>query len=197
MATVTAAIPVAIASRVPLHRDALRAALSPLSARVVEPEELAGAAGQVIVIDRLGEGFDSYLDAAFHHRLPVVVWGGYLHPTGLQELVRRGADGYVSIIGSRDQLGEAVRAVHSGRSWLPTLPSQVPDGLTPAQSRVVRAYLIDQPRASRRQVADRLGLREATVKAHLANVRSRLDEPCASRISLRRALIARGWLELD
>lgn len=187
---------VAIASQVSLHCDALSAALRPFTTRVVRPSEMRHAAGHVVVIDRLTDDFEVYLTAALAGRLPVVVWGGYLHPTSVQDLVRRGADAYVSVIGSRDQLIDAVRTVRLGMSWLPALPPEAPDGLTTAEARALRAYLVDYPAESRRQVALRLGISESTLKAHLANVRGRLDEACASRLSLRRTVIARGWLDV-
>lgn len=190
------AMRVAIASQIPLHCDVLRAALRPFPTRVVRHSDLAHtAAGHVVVIDRLTDDFEDYLAAALAGRLPVVVWGGYLHPTSVQDLVRRGADAYVSVIGSRDQLIDAVRTVRVGMSWLPALPPEAPEGLTNAEARALRAYLVDYPAESRREVAQRLGISESTLKAHLANVRARLDEACASRLSLRRTVVARGWLE--
>lgn len=187
---------VAIASQIPLHCDVLRAALRPFPTRLVPPADMAHAAGHVVVIDRLTEDFEAYLAASLSGRLPVVVWGGYLHPTSVQDLVRRGADAYVSVIGSRDQLVDAVRTVRVGMSWLPALPPEAPEGLTNAEARALRAYLLEYPAESRQQVAQRLGISESTLKAHLANVRGRLDESCASRLSLRRTVIARGWLEV-
>lgn len=189
------AVRVAIASQISLHSDVLSVALRPFPTRVVRPSDMEDAAGHVVVIDRLTGGFEDYLTAALAGRLPVVVWGGYLHPTSVQDLVRRGADAYVSVIGSQDQLIDAVRTVRFGMSWLPALPPEAPEGLTTAEARALRAYLVDYPAESRRQVALRLGISESTLKAHLANVRSRLDEACASRRSLRRTLIARGWLD--
>lgn len=169
--------------------------MRPFPLRVVRPSEMSRAAGHVVVIDRLSDGFEAYLDAALAGRLPVVVWGGYLHPTSVQDLVRRGADAYVSVIGSRDQLVDAVRTVRVGMSWLPALPHEAPDGLTAGEARALRAYLVEYPALSRREVAQRLGISELTLKAHVANVRGRLDESCGSRLSLRRAVIARGWLD--
>ncbi|WP_291524654.1 hypothetical protein [Branchiibius sp. NY16-3462-2] len=187
---------VAIASQIPMHCDVLRDALQPLPTQVVRPSETTRAAGQVVVIDRLTDSFEAYLAAALADRLPVVVWGGYLHPTGVQELVRRGAGAYVSVIGSRDQLVDAVSAVRTGMSWLPALPHETSEGLTAGEARALRAYLVDYPAQSRQEVAQRLGISESTLKAHLANVRGRLDESCGSRLSLRRAMVARGWLDL-
>lgn len=186
---------VAICSAIPLHCDVLRRALQPYPTRVVTSSEMARAVGHVMVIDRLTEDFETYLAGALANRLPVVVWGGYLHPTSVQDLVRRGADAYVSVIGSRDQLVDAVRTVRAGMSWLPALAQEASEGLTAGEARVLRAYLLDYPAESRREVAQRLGISESTLKAHLANVRGRLDESCGSRLSLRRTVIARGWLD--
>ncbi|PWJ24758.1 DNA-binding NarL/FixJ family response regulator [Branchiibius hedensis] len=186
---------VAIASQLPLHRDALRIAVQPFPTRVVQPGTMARAKGHVVLIDRVTQAFEDYLDSAVDRQLPVVVWGGYLHPTNVQELVRRGVQAYVSVIGSRDQLVDAVRTAGGGMSWLPALEPGTAESLTGGEARVLRAYLLDYPSDSRLAVAQRLQISEATLKAHLANVRRRLEEPCGSRISLRRAVVARGWLE--
>lgn len=187
---------VAIATQVPLHRDVLVATFAQVQTIVVAPHEMGRAAGHVVVIDRLTADFDQYLSAAFARRLPVVVWGGYLHPSSVQALVRRGVDAYVSVIGSGDQLLDAVRTVRAGMSWLPALPPETDEGLTPGELRALSAYLLDHPTLPREAVARLLGISESTLKAHVANVRGRLDDNCGSRAGLRRALIARGWLTL-
>lgn len=187
-------VSVAIATEVPLHRDVLLSAFAAVPTVVVAPTDLACADRHVVVVDRLTDDFDGYLTAAVARRLPVVVWGGYLHPSSVRDLVRRGVGGYVSVIGSQQQLLDAVRAVHAGRTWLPALPERDESGLTPGQLRALTAYLVRYPTLRRAEVAALLGISESTLKAHVANVRARLPEPTGSRAGLRRVLLARGWL---
>lgn len=188
---------VALATGLPLHRDALLLAFAGWPTIVFDPQDTARAIGHVVIIDRLTEDFDEYLSAASVRGLTMVVWGGYLHRSSVQALVRDGIAAYVSVIGSIDQLHDAVRTVRAGFSWLPALSTESPAGLSTAERRALTAYLLDYPSLGRAEVARLLGLSEATLKAHLANVRAQLDDNCSSRAGLRRALVARGWLVAD
>lgn len=67
--------------------------------------------------------------------------------------------------------------------------------LTPAEHRVALAYLVTDVALSRAEVAARLGISERTLKAHLANMRRKVDSAQGStRLGLRRELRARGLL---
>lgn len=124
---------------------------------------------------------------------PTIVWGGYLHRTQARALAERGASGYLSVISLPAQLHAAIEMVAGGGRYFPDLGPVDEIRLTPAEDRVMRAYLIDLASARRADVAAALGLSDRTVKAHIANVRSRLPVRAASRATLLRVLRAHGW----
>ena len=98
-----------------------------------------------------------------------------------------GAAGYISKRADLDELGEALRAVLDCRTWLPphvrgAIDGAVPDprdralaarlaALSPQQMRVL-ALVADG--LLNKQIADRLGVQERTIKAHLTAVFERL-----------------------
>jgi DNA-binding NarL/FixJ family response regulator len=98
-----------------------------------------------------------------------------------------GAAGYISKRAGFDELAEALRAVLDCRSWLPphvrdTIDVSTPDpqdralatrlaSLSPQQMRVLA--LVAEGLLNK-QIADRLGVQERTVKAHLTSIFERL-----------------------
>lgn len=67
--------------------------------------------------------------------------------------------------------------------------------LTRAELRAMTAYLVTQATCSRAEVAANLGISERTLKAHVANVRAKVDSAQAgTRLGLRRELQGRGLL---
>lgn len=124
---------------------------------------------------------------------PAIVWGGYLHGRQVRTLAERGASGYLSVISLPAQLHAAIQTVAAGGCYFPELGPVEQIRLTPAEDRVLRAYLIDLPGHRRADVAAALGLSDRTVKVHIANVRSRLPGPATSRATLLRVLRAHGW----
>lgn len=124
---------------------------------------------------------------------PTIVWGGYLHRTQARALAEQGASGYLSVISLPAQLHAAIEMVAGGGRYFPDLGTADEIRLTPAEDRVMRAYLIDLAAMRRADVAAALGLSDRTVKAHIANVRSRLPVRASSRATLLRVLRAHGW----
>jgi len=124
---------------------------------------------------------------------PIIVWGGYLHRTQARLLAEQGASGYLSVISLPAQLHAAIEMVAGGGRYFPDLGEVDEVRLTPAEDRVMRAYLIDLAAHRRADVAAALGLSDRTVKAHIANVRARLPVRAASRATLLRVLRAHGW----
>jgi DNA-binding NarL/FixJ family response regulator len=124
---------------------------------------------------------------------PTIVWGGYLHSTQARELANHGAAGYLSVISLPAHLHAAIEMAAGGGRYFPDLGAPDQIRLTPAEDRVMRAYLIDLSTQRRSDVALALGLSDRTVKAHIANVRSRLPVRAPSRATLLRVLRAHGW----
>lgn len=177
-----------------LHRDALvltltaSAAFSVVDAR---PETAPIGSYDVTVVDLPALGVDAVREVVRQH--PTVAWGGYLHTVAVSELVDAGLRGYVSVIGSRQDLVVAAMRVASGELSLPELDSSVVR-LTPAEQRVCRAYLFDRADVPRALVAAELGISERTLKVHLSNVRAKVNSTAANRVELARHLRARGVL---
>jgi DNA-binding NarL/FixJ family response regulator len=103
--------------------------------------------------------------------------------------IRTGIRGYVKITDSPAVMIKAVRAVHGGEIWaerrilekamskpmiLPeTLQAQVP-GLSPLTSREMEMLTLVLQGASNREIADKSGISERTVKTHLYRVYRKL-----------------------
>ena len=98
-----------------------------------------------------------------------------------------GAAGYISKRASLDELGEALRTVLDCRTWLPPHVRDALDGAAPdPHDRALAARLTAlSPQQMRvlglvaegllnKQIADRLGVQERTVKAHLSAIFERL-----------------------
>lgn len=179
-----------------LHRSALAATLSDSDAfsSVATHAEVAVMAERtydVTIVDLPALGMTAVHDVV--RSRPTVAWGGYLHTGTVSELVEAGLRGYVSVIGAPQDLVVAAIRVASGELSLPELSASVVR-LTPAERRVCRAYLVDLAEAPRALVAAELGISERTLKAHLANIRAKVNSSAANRVELARQLRARGML---
>jgi NarL family two-component system response regulator LiaR len=118
----------------------------------------------------------------------------------VRETLRAGAIGYLMKNVSADQLAEAVRAAHAGRSTLApeaadvlvrsvSAPSQGADALT-ARERQVLELMADG--LTNADIAERLVIGVATVKTHVSSIMAKLDVSTrteASSIAIRRGLV--------
>lgn len=181
----------AVVADLPLHRDALVSALRPLlPGALVRVHD--GSMADVYVVDVETAGGPPRLEAA---PAPVVLWGGYLHDRRVEELRALGVTYYVSTLATPEQVARAVTMASQGSGTGSPTSSRGRD-LTPRQLDVLRAYVDTYRDRSRREVAERLGISERTLKVHLAAVRAALvGEPVSNRAALRRAAAARGLLD--
>src|SRR5215510_3048563 len=102
---------------------------------------------------------------AAHPGIPVVVVSGRSGPGIAARAIAHGASGFVPKSASAATVMEAMRAVRSGEVWLPPEgESEVAPRLTPQQLRVL--YMLCAG-LSNKQIGVRLGVTEATVKAHM------------------------------
>jgi DNA-binding NarL/FixJ family response regulator len=99
----------------------------------------------------------------------------------LAEALRLDVDGVVFKHSDPKHLIRCLREVHAGRRWLDSslgafnlmpLPGRVPDALTPRQVEVARAAVSG---LSNKQLAQRLGVSEGTIKNHLHAIYERLQ----------------------
>lgn len=191
-----------IADDHPLFRAALRLAASESvpACRVQETADLAGTlsvlAGEpdmdLVLLDLHMPGSRGLSGlAALRGQFPgvaVLVVSAHDEPRIIRRVLDHGAAGFIPKSASPAQIGEAIRQVLDCGSWLPpaladavaALPSDPTDTdlasrlarLTEQQSRVL-ALLAEG--LLNKQVADRLGIQERTVKAHVTAIFEKLQ----------------------
>jgi len=114
------------------------------------------------------DGFAAVEQAcAAHPGIPVVVVSGRAGPGVAARVIAHGASGFIPKSASAATVLEAMRAVRSGEVWMPAASdvAEVPTPrLTPQQLRVL--YMLCAG-LSNKQIGVRLGVTEATVKAHM------------------------------
>ena len=106
---------------------------------------------------------------ATHPGVPVVVVSGRTGPGMAARVVAHGASAFVPKSASAATVMEVLRVVRAGEVWLPqeaAVESSVPR-LTPQQLRVLHMLCAGM---SNKQIGVRLGVTEATVKAHMRSI---------------------------
>ena len=182
-----------------LFRDALRDALSlsfqsvdidgagsfeELEARLKDPKET-----ELVLLDLKipgVQGFSGLLHLrSLHPELPVIVVSATDDPVTIRRCIDYGASGFVSKSASVEIIRSAIRAVLDGNVWTPAYfdPNAVSDPedralaarlstLTPQQIRVL-AMLGEG--LLNKQIAYKLNVSEATIKAHVSAILTKLD----------------------
>lgn len=113
------------------------------------------------------QGFSAVEQAcAAHPGIPVVVISGRLGPGLAARVIAHGASAFVPKSASAARVMEAMHAVRAGEVWLPAEieTESVAPRLTPQQLRVLHMLCAG---LSNKQIGVRLGVTEATVKAHM------------------------------
>ncbi len=113
------------------------------------------------------QGFSALESAcAAHPGVPVIVVSGRAGPGAAARAIAHGASAFVPKSASAGTVMEAMRAVRAGEVWLPaeTEAEGAPPRLTPQQLRVLHMLCAGH---SNKQIGVRLGVTEATVKAHM------------------------------
>lgn len=108
----------------------------------------------------------------------IVVFSAFGGPNRIVEALSSGADSYVVKGTSFDELLTAIRSAHAGRRYLtPEIAAQVaqvygaPERLTEREREILA--LLAQGQANK-EIADRLGITERTVKFHVSRILARL-----------------------
>jgi DNA-binding NarL/FixJ family response regulator len=112
------------------------------------------------------QGFGAVEQAcAAHPGVPVMVVSGRAGPGVAARAIAHGASGFVPKSASAATVMEAMRAVRAGEVWVPPEgETEAAPRLTPQQLRVL--YMLCAG-LSNKQIGVRLGVTEATVKAHM------------------------------
>lgn len=181
---------IVIADDHPLFREALRhAVMHALSGTLVAEADSAAALfgaleamGEVdLVLLDLGlpdaQGFSALVQArAAYPKVPVLVVSGREEPEIIARTVAHGAAGFVPKSASGAMMGEALRTVLAGGTWVPHAPERA--SLDPSESEAATLVSRLTPQQYRvlvmlcsgmqnKQIGTRLNVTEATVKAHM------------------------------
>jgi len=125
----------------------------------------------------------------------VIVLTTYKGDEDIFQALRSGASGYLIKGVSHDRLVEAIRIVHSGKTYLPPeisskLTARTPDAILSGREREVLALIAEGD--GNKQIGKKLGLTEGTVKCHVGSILGKLgveDRTQALIIALQRGLI--------
>ncbi|MGL4974897.1 MAG: response regulator [Bosea sp. (in: a-proteobacteria)] len=195
----TAATRIIIADDHPLFRGALRqAVLSKLaSAEISEVGSLEELGSQLalakdtdlVMLDLTMPGVEGFSGLLFlradHPGIPVIVVSANDDPAVIRRCVAFGASGFLPKTSDVETMGEAVEAVLAGQVWTPpgidmsaAEDSETADmvrrlsTLTPQQ---VRVLMMLSGGLLNKQIAYELGVSEATVKAHVSAILTKLN----------------------
>jgi DNA-binding NarL/FixJ family response regulator len=187
----------------PVVREGLRALLARFSDCEVVAE--AGSADEAVALRtaahpdlalvdlRLGGGPDGVATIGRLQGLPCVILSAFRDEAGFLDAMAAGARGYILKGSSPDDLHRAVRDAAAGGmavdpSLAPLLVRREPT-LSPREREVLQHLALG---LANKEVADRLGMAESTVKTHLESIYRKLevyDRTAAVTEGLRRGLV--------
>ena len=190
---------IVIADDHPLFRGALRQAVSSAlgGAEVSEVGSLealtealaSGGDADLVLLDLTMPGVQGFSGLLFlradHPELPVIVVSANDDPAVIRRCIEFGALGFLPKTAEVEQMGEAIKAVLDGGVWTPPgvdlsspVDAEIADmvrrlsTLTPQQ---VRVLMMLSEGLLNKQIAYELGVSEATVKAHVSAILTKLD----------------------
>jgi DNA-binding NarL/FixJ family response regulator len=189
---------IVVADDHPLFRGALRGAVGALlpEARIVEASGLDALTAlldrdddvDLVLLDLTMPGVQGFSGLIYlraqHPAIPVVIVSATEDPVVIRRALDFGAAGFIPKSLDIDQIGEAIRQVLAGGSWVPPdiALSASEDKetaelmrrlatLTPQQ---VRVLMMLSEGLLNKQIAYELGVSEATVKAHVSAILQKL-----------------------
>ena len=140
-----------------------------------------------------------------NRQVRVIVFTAFDSDDRILAAVQAGAQGYILKGAPRDQLFEAVRVVHAGGSLLqPVVASKLLRQVSQGAGSTVRSQLMT-PRESEvlgllgeglqnKEIANRLGIAERTVKFHVGSILGKLD--AGNRTEAVATAVQRGLIKL-
>lgn len=186
-----------IADDHPLFRDALKHALSGMDGRIAiaEAGSLDEATGQLeaicdtdlVLLDLSMPGVQGFSGLLFlrtqYPAVPVVVVSAHEETEVIRRCLEFGASGYIPKRLSVEAIRGAVREVLEGGMWVPedldlgaisTSRSEMAERLAALTPQQVRVLMMLSEGLLNKQIAFRLGVSEATVKAHVSAILHKL-----------------------
>ncbi|AMJ63265.1 response regulator [Bosea sp. PAMC 26642] len=148
-----------------------------------------GADADLVLLDLTMPGVQGFSGLLFlradHPEVPVIVVSANDDPAVIRRCIEFGALGFLPKTAEVEQMGEAIRAVLDGSVWTPPgvdlsspVDAEVADmvrrlsTLTPQQ---VRVLMMLSEGLLNKQIAYELGVSEATVKAHVSAILTKLN----------------------
>lgn len=134
----------------------------------------------------------SRMRGALRNEVPVALMGHTLDPQQMRDALRLGAAGFLPYSMTSDTLLSALRLMASGEIFIPVSvaehiqiakPSNAKDTFLSKREREVLDGLLSGH--SNKQIADRIGLSEVTIKYHLKSLRSKLGARNRTHAALR------------
>jgi DNA-binding NarL/FixJ family response regulator len=123
----------------------------------------------------------------------IILLSGYDASQYAPAAARVGAAGYVAKTAGFDELAHAIRHVHAGGTYLPSVPSDVAAGpYSPPTSREVEVLHLVERGLRNSQIAAELGISETTVQFHLRQLFAKLH--ASSRTEAVRHAREAGWI---
>ena len=125
----------------------------------------------------------------------ILVLSTYTGDVQILHAIKAGARGYLLKGNVRTELLEAIRTVHAGRKRIPPeIAAELADHAADdaLSSREIDVIRLIGAGNSNKQIADKLGIGETTVKNHISNILSKLganDRAHAVTIALKRGII--------
>ncbi|ADE40120.1 LuxR C-terminal-related transcriptional regulator [Candidatus Puniceispirillum marinum] len=161
--------------------------------------ELTGDAKDIDVValdlnmpDMKGVQGLSRMRGALPNEVPVALMGHTLDPQQMRDALRLGAAGFLPYSMTSDALLSALRLMASGEIFIPVSvaehvqiakPSTAKDTFLSKREREVLDGLLSGH--SNKQIAERIGLSEVTIKYHLKSLRSKLGARNRTHAALR------------
>ena len=214
----TASTRIVIADDHPLFRGALRQALSHAipGSEVSEVASLDAlsetlaldAEADLVLLDLTMPGVQGFSGLLFlraeHPEVPVIVVSAHDDPAIIRRCIEFGALGFLPKTAEIAQISEAIEAVLAGNVWTPpgidlsaAGDAEAADmvrrlsSLTPQQ---VRVLMMLSEGLLNKQIAYELGVSEATVKAHVSAILTKLDVDSRTQAVIAASRIAgAGW----
>lgn len=127
----------------------------------------------------------------------VLVFSNYASGDEIDEAFKAGAQGFVVKDMPLDRLLDAIRAVHRGEQYIPPeiaarLNQRAISPLTPREQEVLQLVAKGM---SNKDISEKLGLAEGTVKLHLTNILTKLNVSARTQAIL--VAVKRGLIELE
>lgn len=131
-------------------------------------------------------------------RAKILILAEHAGDSEISRSLKKGASGYICKDISENELVKAIRAVASGKKYIPTEIAEIlsenlgQEELTPSERKILQLIVAGK---ANKEIAYDLNISENTVKTHVKNVFDKLD--VSDRTSAATLAIKRGLVRID